>query len=119
MIHKYRKATQTQPIISLSDNEGDCGTNNNQLWKEEDAHGSVATHFFHSSPTHKYVELWVDLASDCRRRTGQQCRRIYNALSATKRGLSLAIEAEAAYLMHGSVQPTTWDASPVGGGLLP
>ena len=36
-----------------------------------------------------------------------------------KRDLSLAIEAEAAYLMHGSVQPTTWDASPVGGGLLP
>ena len=45
-----------------------------------------------------YVKLCVDLASDCRWRTGHQCRRLSNVLSPTKRGLSLAIEAEAAYL---------------------
>ena len=52
LIHKYRKATQTQPIVSLSDNQGDCGTNNKQLRKEKDGHGSAATHFFHPSPNH-------------------------------------------------------------------
>ena len=52
LIHKYRKATQTQPIVSLSDNQGECGTNKKQLRKKEDVHRSAASHFFHSSPTY-------------------------------------------------------------------